>query len=167
MKYEVEIDGSRRTIEIKSFADGRLNATVDGREIACEVLRPASGMYLFVSDDSNHVYELQVEEGKDGSANVTVDGARLTTRVIDPKHRSRTAEQGASGRQQILSPMPGKVVRLMVATGDEVKHGQGVIVIEAMKMQNELKSPKDGIVSQVAVSEGQTVAASQALITID
>jgi len=167
MKYEVEIEGSRRTIEIKSFNGGRLTAVVDGREIACEVSQPGSGTYLFVSDNTKHVYELQVDDNKDGTASVSIGGVRLATRVIDPKHRSRLAEQGASGRQQILSPMPGKVVRVMVETGDEVKHGQGVIVIEAMKMQNELKSPKDGTVSQVAVAEGQTVTASQALITID
>src|SRR4051794_21383513 len=166
MKYEVEIDGSRRTVEIKSFTGGRLTATVDGRELDCEVTQPQSGSYLFISEHK-HVYEIQIEQKNDGSGNVEIAGARLTTRVIDPKHRSRTADHGASGRQQILSPMPGKVVRLMVAAGDEVKLGQGVVVIEAMKMQNELKSPKDGIVSQVAVQEGQTVTASQALITID
>jgi len=166
MKYEVEIGGSRRTVEIKSFADGRLAAIVDGRELAGEVTQHGSATYLFVSDE-RRVYEIQLEQKNDGTANVEVGGARLSARVIDPKHRSRVADQGASGRQQILSPMPGKVVRLMVAVGDEVELGQGVIVVEAMKMQNELKSPKDGKVSQVTVQEGQTVTASQALITID
>src|SRR6267154_323024 len=131
MKYEVEIEGSRRTVEIKSFDDRRLVALVDGREFTCEVSQPGSGTYLFKSDD-RRVYEIQVEENRNGTANLNVMGARLSARVIDPKHRSRIAEQGASGRQQILSPMPGKVVRLMVAVGDEVELGQGIIVVEAM-----------------------------------
>jgi len=63
--------------------------------------------------------------------------------------------------------MPGKVVKVLVAVGDEVKSGQGVIVVEAMKMENELKSPKDGKVKTVAVKEGQAVEAGQSLVTLE
>ncbi|HEY2744162.1 MAG TPA: biotin/lipoyl-containing protein, partial [Polyangia bacterium] len=67
----------------------------------------------------------------------------------------------------IQSPMPGKIVKVLVAVGDEVKSGQGVVVVEAMKMENELKSPKDGKVKAVAVKEGQPVEAGQTLVTLE
>jgi len=67
----------------------------------------------------------------------------------------------------VQSPMPGKVVKVLVTVGDEVKAGQGVVVVEAMKMENELKSPKDGKVKAVSAKEGQAVEAGQSLVTLE
>jgi|SRR5579885_2484470 len=168
MKYDVEIKGEHHSVEIKSFKDGSLVALVNGRELNCEIVQPEPNTYLLITNTPERsVYEIRTENQSEGETNLRIMGALVSARVIDPKHRSRTSDHGASGRQQIVSPMPGKVVRLMVSVGDEVKLGQGVIVIEAMKMQNELKSPKDGHVIDVAVSDGQTVTASQVLITIE
>ena len=72
-----------------------------------------------------------------------------------------------AGPQKITAPMPGKIVRIMVAEGDEVKAGQGIIVMEAMKMQNEMKSPKDGKVQKILTSEGSTVNPGDALAVIE
>ena len=72
-----------------------------------------------------------------------------------------------AGPQKITAPMPGKIVRIMVAVGDEVKAGQGVIVMEAMKMQNEMKSPKDGKVQKILTSEGSTVNPGDTLAVIE
>ena len=71
-----------------------------------------------------------------------------------------------AGMQNVKSPMPGKVIRVMVKEGDEVKEGQGVVVVEAMKMENELKAPKDGVVSEVLANEGQTVDSGTMLVAI-
>ena len=71
------------------------------------------------------------------------------------------------GRQNIAAPMPGKVVRVLVSVGDTVEPGQGLIVVEAMKMQNEMKSPKAGIVAEIKTKDGATVAAGEILIVIE
>ncbi|HWQ03049.1 MAG TPA: biotin/lipoyl-containing protein, partial [Candidatus Nitrosotenuis sp.] len=72
----------------------------------------------------------------------------------------------AEGRQEILAPMPGKVVRVLVKSGDAVEAGHGLLVVEAMKMQNEIKSPKSGKVERVLVSEGQNVNAGETLAVV-
>jgi biotin carboxyl carrier protein len=72
----------------------------------------------------------------------------------------------AQGRQQIVAPMPGKVVRVLVSAGDEVAAGQGLLVVEAMKMQNEIRSPKQGKVERFEVQEGQAVNAGEVLCVV-
>lgn len=80
------------------------------------------------------------------------------------KNRGRAAE--AQGRQQVVAPMPGKIIRILVKTGDEVPAGQGLLVVEAMKMQNEIRAPKSGIVERLSVIEGQTVNAGQVVAVV-
>ena len=90
-------------------------------------------------------------------------------RIIDPK-RLRSAkgdDADASGKAEIKTAMPGKVVRILVAEGDTVQKGDGVIVVEAMKMQNEMKSPKDGVISKIKFAEGDTVSAGDVLVIIE
>jgi biotin carboxyl carrier protein len=88
--------------------------------------------------------------------------------VVDPRAVRRRGE-GASveGRQTLKAAMPGKVVRVLVREGDSVEAGQGVVVVEAMKMQNEVKSPKSGIVVKVSTVEGSTVNAGEVLAIVE
>jgi biotin carboxyl carrier protein len=87
----------------------------------------------------------------------------------DPRslHSRRAEGDKAAGVKKIVAPMPGKVVRILVSQGAEVKSGQGVIVVEAMKMQNELKSPKQGVVQKIAVAEGAAVNAGELLVIVE
>ncbi|MGZ3443898.1 MAG: biotin/lipoyl-containing protein, partial [Polyangia bacterium] len=94
-------------------------------------------------------------------------GVALKLTTARAKVAGRAAPPPKSGPSAILSPMPGKVVKVLVAVGEEVKAGQGVMVVEAMKMENELKAPRDGKVKAVAVKEGQPVEAGQSLVTLD
>jgi biotin carboxyl carrier protein len=99
---------------------------------------------------------------------VTVNGVSFEIALRDPKqlrHQTGTGEDSA-GPASITSPMPGKLVKLLVAEGDSVKEGQGVAVVEAMKMQNELRALKSGTVERVRVVEGQSVNAGEVLLTI-
>jgi biotin carboxyl carrier protein len=99
---------------------------------------------------------------------VEIAGRTFKVEVRDPRERSRKgAGGGAAGRQNIVAPMPGKVIRILAAVGDAVEAGQGLVVVEAMKMQNEMKSPKAGVVSQVNVAEGATVTVGETLIVIE
>ena len=103
-----------------------------------------------------------------GGLVVTIEGYRFELEVRDPRRWSRKSAGGGAGAvQSIVSPMPGKVVRVLVAPGDEVVAGQGIVVVEAMKMQNELKSNRTGRVLSVAAKEGATVNAGELLATIE
>jgi biotin carboxyl carrier protein len=90
----------------------------------------------------------------------------FTASIIDRKHR-RTVEHRPEGPQQLTAPMPGKVVRILLKPGDEVASGQGVVIVEAMKMQNEIKSPKAGRIREVRVAEGQNVNNKQVLAVVE
>lgn len=95
-------------------------------------------------------------------------GRRFPVEVRDPRDASRHSKTAlGSGRQNIASSMPGKVVRLLVQQGDAVEAGQGLVVVEAMKMQNEMKASRAGRVAEVRVSDGDTVAAGDTLVVLE
>ncbi len=99
---------------------------------------------------------------------IQVNNHIFNVEIFDPRELGARSNTAAShGRQNIAAPMPGKVVRLLVAAGDTVEPGQGLIVVEAMKMQNEMKSPKAGTVVEIKTKDGATVAAGEILIVIE
>jgi biotin carboxyl carrier protein len=164
MKYEVEINGQSVSLELEE-KDGRVSAIIDARRLAAEVLRPEDGLYqLFVG---NKVYEARVSNGAPPAVTINLRGKLFEVTIIDRKHRRARLEQGDESQRGLTAPMPGKVVRLLLAAGDEVKAGQGVVVVEAMKMQNEIKSPKDGRLLEIRVVEGDTVSANQVLAIVE
>jgi biotin carboxyl carrier protein len=164
MRYEAEIDGRQLSIELEQ-RDGRVHASVGPREYELEVISPEAGVYTFFT--ANRVYEANVWAPERNSMRVLVGGHVFVVNIIDRKHRRPAAEHVMEGRQNLVAPMPGKVVRLLVAAGDEVEAGQGVVVVEAMKMQNEIKSPKTGRVVEIRVVEGATVNANQVLAVVE
>jgi biotin carboxyl carrier protein len=103
-----------------------------------------------------------------GNGEVVVNGRTLRVNVVDPrKLRSRDSAEKGGGRQTIATPMPGRVIRVLVEVGQEVEAGQGLIVVEAMKMQNEMKSPKPGKILEIRTSAGAAVAAGDALLVME
>lgn len=123
------------------------------------------GVYSVLMD--GHSYEARVEQS-DGFVIVFIDGHRFEVEIRDPRRWSRqTGKQGVEGRLNVVAPMPGKIVRLLVAAGDPVEPGQGLLVVEAMKMQNEIKAPKAGRVVSLTAREGATVAAGEVLAAIE
>ena len=161
MKVVVELNGEAKKLEFTR--DGRnVTATVDGREYLLNASEPESGVFLLK-------HEGQVFEAYADDKSVTIAGRTFETNVIDPK-RLRGSAAGAAaehGHAEIRTAMPGKVVRILKSAGDAVTKGEGVIVVEAMKMQNELKSPKGGTVGEFKVAEGTTVGAGDLLVVID
>ena len=96
-----------------------------------------------------------------------VNGRRFTAEVYDPRDRGqKSAAALATGRQNIAAPMPGKVIRVLVRQGDAVEVGQGLVVVEAMKMQNEMKAVRMGTVVEVRVKDGDTVSAGDTLVVL-
>jgi len=151
MKVSLEINGTAREIDLEK----------DGAQIA----QVESGVYSVLKD--GHSYEARVEP--DGSQTVVfIDGHRFEVEIHDPRRWSRkSAGRGIAGRVSVDAPMPGKVVRLLAAEGDTVERGQGLLVMEAMKMQNEIKAPKAGRVASLPAREGATVAAGEVLATVE
>ncbi len=166
MKLIAERDGNSHEVEI--VRNGRsVTAKVDGREYTLDAAELEDGVFLLKHDAA--VYEAMVGKAPDSGFYVQLRGSSHEVNIIDPKRLrgSAGAEGDGSGMAEIKTAMPGKVVRLLKAEGDAVEKGEGVVVVEAMKMQNEMKAPKDGSISRILFTEGDTVAAGDVLVVIE
>lgn len=166
MKYEVRISGKTHVVELERHADG-WQAKVGGEsEATADVAEVAPNVFSVLLSGRSH--EIYVTPSSGGQLQLQTGGLEFLAEVIDPRswrgRRHGSAE--AEGRQQIVAPMPGKVVRFLVKAGDTVEAGQGLLVVEAMKMQNEIRSPKSGTVERVLIAEGQTVNAGEVLCVV-
>ncbi len=123
------------------------------------------GVYSVLRDGRS--FEVRIVPSLEGYA-VYVGRDRFHADVRDPRNMSRSHDMPlGTGRQQVASPMPGKVVRVLVNEGQEVEPEQGLVVVEAMKMQNELKASRAGKVSKVNVKNGATVGAGEVLVVVE
>jgi acetyl/propionyl-CoA carboxylase alpha subunit len=159
----LEVEGKKRRVELpSSILDGAMECVVDGNIIAANARMLQPGMMSLVIEGRQYRCVL------DGDG-VLIGGRRFTFEVSDPRSLQgrRSAGAGAAGPRAVKAPMPGRVVRVLTAVGDEVVEQQGVIVIEAMKMQNELKSPKVGKVVRIVVAVGDTVGAGDVLVVVE
>jgi biotin carboxyl carrier protein len=168
MKIQAESDGEKRAVEI--VRDGsRIIARIDDRTYELEASEPEPNVYLLTHE--GRVYEVLLSSSHDPSKPVRarVGTNELDITIIDLKRLrgSASGSEMAHGRAEIRTAMPGKIVRILTESGSLVKKGDGVIVVEAMKMQNELKSPKDGSVSDIRVAEGDTVNSGDVLVVVD
>jgi biotin carboxyl carrier protein len=168
MKLHATIAENKFNVEIRRV-DGRVFANVDGREYELDARHSSSGMMLRTG--GGKIFDCRVE-GKPASGeavDVFVGPRRYTLTLTDPKRlRSATAASGNSdGAARIVAPMPGKVVRVLVEQGAQVEAGAGIIVVEAMKMQNEMKAPKAGVVAALHVAVGATVNGGDVLAVIE
>jgi biotin carboxyl carrier protein len=165
MTYEVTIDGKAHRVEV-SGNGGKWHCRLDGHDL--EVDAVIAGRDVLSVVINGRAYEVKRERvGND--LHLMVGGDRFAAEVRDPRsYRARKAAGiGAEGPKKLVSPMPGKVVRVLVPQGSEVEAGQGVVVVEAMKMQNEIKSPKKGKVTKILVTEGVLVNAGEALAIVE
>jgi len=162
MKSIATFDGKESEVIIRRI-DGKVHASVDGREYILEVDELEPGLFHMKND--GRVVEVYV--GPNGL--VDIGEHQLEIQIRDPKKLSATGIKGiaADGTVEIRSAMPGKVVRILVSAGDSVSEGDGIIVVEAMKMQNELKTPKEGTVREIRFSEGDTVNGGDLLAVIE
>jgi biotin carboxyl carrier protein len=164
MLYDIIIDGKNYRLDLNQ-AEGRWSCRLDGRELQVDaVLISHDVLSLRIG---NRAYEIKSEHVAN-ELYLWVGSERFAVEVRDPRLlRGRTRAAEAHGPKKIVAPMPGKVVRLLTRQGDEVEQGAGVAVVEAMKMQNEIKSPKKGRVQQILVSEGAAVNAGDVLAIIE
>ncbi|HXW18189.1 MAG TPA: biotin/lipoyl-containing protein [Candidatus Acidoferrales bacterium] len=164
MKLDIEIGGAGgRQIELTR--DGsRVKATIDGRKVEADAVVVGKGVYSVLAGGRS--FEVRIEEH--GASVIAVcGGGEFHASIRDPrKFRRGSGAHSAEGRLEVTARMPGKVVRILVHEGETVIAGQGLLVVEAMKMQNEIRSPKAGTVEKVIVSEGQPVNAGDSLAIV-
>jgi len=177
MRFIADVDDQTHTIEVDDHGrdDGKYSMMVDGRQYVVDAALMPSQIVSMLID--NHSYDVDVDKVGDGSdtldgrMQVRVRGRVVRLDILDERRRkmreAATAHLGGAGTAKIESPMPGKIVRVLVKEGEAVKQGQGLIVVEAMKMENELKAPKDGTISNLAIKEGQAVNGGALLCTIE
>ena len=167
MKLKAQLGESERNVTLS--VDGAIvSADVDGRRYDLEVRERSAGEFLLIR--GNEVHNVRVEpHGSSGSFEVIMRGRSYQVRIDDPKRlrSNQTSAAHHTGSAEIVSPMPGKIVRVLVAEGASVEAGAGVIVVEAMKMQNEMKAPRAGRVVSIAVKEHEAVNAGSVLLMIE
>ncbi len=168
MKLRAEIDGEAHALDVRQEGP-RVFAEIDGRRYELEAHEPDAGVYLLTN--RGRVYECRVSGGPnaEGPREVSVRGSVYSISLINPRQLRHAGSAGGhdAGRAQIKASMPGKVVRVLVEVGAEVEAGDGLLVVEAMKMQNELKSPKAGRVVELHAVEGATVNAGEVLVVVE
>jgi biotin carboxyl carrier protein len=171
MKLNAEVGGESVALEVRREG-GRVSAEVGGRRYELEARGVGEGEYLLL--EGGRVYECRVGAARGaadgrGRLGVAVGAREYEVTLRDTKHLRGARAVGGhdAGRAQVSAPMPGKVVRVLVERGQEVEAGQGLVVVEAMKMQNELKSPKAGAVVELRAEPGATVNAGEVLAVIE
>jgi biotin carboxyl carrier protein len=167
MIYNVSIDGAvfRLDLDLDRVA-GCWRCRVDGREVPIDAVSTQSDVLSLLIQGKSY----QIKRERLPSETIIWVGDRpYAAEVSDPRslrNRKSRADSG-KGPRQLVAPMPGKVVRFLVGENSAVEAGQGVVVVEAMKMQNEIKSPKKGIVLKLSVAEGAAVNAGDVLAIVE
>jgi biotin carboxyl carrier protein len=165
MKYAAIIQGQRLEIELNRNGQGIIEAKIDGHSYQLEGKAVEPGIYWLTWN--NQSLQIGVTKDLDGYV-VSLPGRRIDVAILDARTTLRRAAQHShDGVSQIRAPMPGKVIKLLVAEGAEVQSNQGIVVLEAMKMQNEIKSPKKGVVRKLGVTEGSAVNSGDLLATVE
>jgi biotin carboxyl carrier protein len=164
MKYIAVVDGRQVEIDFQTRADA-IEAVIDGRTYVVEATAVEAGVYWF--NWNNRSVEIAVTPAGDGYS-VAISGQQIAVEIMDTRAAlKKAAQHGHDGVVELKAPMPGKIVKVLVAEGAEVSANQGILVMEAMKMQNEIKAPKKGIVKRIAVREGLAVNSGDLLAAVE
>lgn len=165
-RYYVTLKGEERVVDLREGTGGAVHVELDGTPVVADLTRLESSLYSLLLD--GHSREMVLERDGEKVA-VYLDGERIDTVVRDELSRALSAVTGpvAAGASEVLAPMPGVVVAIPVKPGDVVEAGQPVIVVEAMKMQNELGAEAAGVVVSIEVQVGSTVSGGDVLVRLE
>jgi biotin carboxyl carrier protein len=166
VKYEVLLAGKMRVVGLARVEDD-WKISLDGKELDASVAEVVSNTFSVLLNGESH--QIRVAPRTDGTLTLHTGLAEYQAEVSDPRvwRGRRHGALEVEGRQQVTAPMPGKVVRVLVSEGDAVEAGQGLLVVEAMKMQNEIRSPKSGKVEKLLAREGLAVNAGDMLAWVE
>ncbi len=155
------------TVEVESLGEGQYAVTLDGHRYEVDSLVLPHGTVSLFVESASHFVEFEEREDE---VKVFLAGQVTRFDIADERRmrvRQMTAGFGHEGKQVMVAPMPGKVVKVFVKPGEEVKEGQGLMVVEAMKMENELKAPRAGKVTEVLAKEGTPVENGAPLVILE
>ena len=165
MVYDVIVSGRSHRLELEKTGDS-WGCRLNGKEVRVDAVIPRRDVLSLLVD--GHAYEIKREQTST-DLHLWVGSTRFEVELRDPRSL-RSRRGGAAdekGPRKIVAPMPGRVVRVLVAEQVEVEAGQGIVVVEAMKMQNEIKSPKKGVVKKIAAAAGTAVNAGDMLAIVE
>ena len=169
MKFEIQLTGPSgkmlRSVELERGGD-RWKISLDGQPVDADAVETDPNTLSLILEGQS--YEVRITPSAYGVLELQTGLQEFSAEVVDPR-AWRGRRHGAlevEGRQQVTAPMPGKVIRILVQAGDKVEAGQGLLVVEAMKMQNEIRSPKGGTIERLHVKEGQPVNAGEVLCIV-
>lgn len=169
MAYEISIEHRTAKVEVLNRAGNKALIKVDDRKYELDIVEVENGVYSILYN--GHSYNVELIEGENSKKYIVNTFAKtFNVEVIDAESKyisNRNKGMAVEGSNQIVSPMPGKVVKIPVKAGDMVVTGQTLIVVEAMKMQSEFKATGDKIVQAILVKEGDTVDSHQIMIKLD
>jgi biotin carboxyl carrier protein len=158
------VDGTAFLVEVEDRPDGAPSVRVDGQPVEVDARLPRSGPGSILLDGVS--YLVDVDDGCD-ETEIVVDGEAFRVQVEDPRRRGGPAGRSADGAgQRLVAPMPGKVVAVLATVGQPVEPGAGLVVLEAMKMENEFRATAAGVVAEVHVQPGQAVDAGDLLVVV-
>jgi acetyl/propionyl-CoA carboxylase alpha subunit len=168
LNYEIaEKKGASVRVALREIGEGLYEITLDGKSVHVDAVRSGSNIYSIIEDGQQ--FEAMLDEKGAHGFDVLVAGRIFHLEVFDERAKllAGAVVAAVSGPQTVLAEMPGKVVKVNVVAGAVVQAKQGLVIIEAMKMENEIASPIDGIVKEIAVAEGQTVEAGATLFVVE
>lgn len=169
MIYEVSEHKKDFVVDLKEVGEGVYELILDGVTTRIDVVKSGRTIFSLIESDSGRQWEAMVDERGSHGFDVLVAGRLFHLDAVDQRRKllSQTSSLAAEGKQVLEAPMPGKIVKVGVAVGDDVREGQGLLIVEAMKMENEIGSPIDGRVTEIGVRVGETVDAGAMLIVVE
>lgn len=169
MNYEVsEKKGETKTIGLAELSDSQYEITIDGATVLVDTVKSGkSAIYSII--ENGRQFEVVIDEQGANGFDVLVGGQLFHLQALDERSKllTATAKPVATGPQRVDSEMPGKVVKISAPLGTAVTEGQGVLILEAMKMENEIKTSIDGAVAKIHVAAGDLVDAEKILVEIE
>lgn len=168
MKLKARIGDHEEDLLLK-LEEGRITAEIGNRVYTFNVREIEPDCYLFFHNTNVHECRVSQRPASKDTFEVSIHGHNHAVTIVDPKRlrSGQNSDRHHHGVAEILAPMPGKVVRVQVEAGATIEKGAGVVVVEAMKMQNEMKSPRAGVVVAMNVKAGDTVNAGDVLAVIE
>ena len=166
MNLEAAVDGKVHRVEVAGRG-GRYTVTVDGQALDVDVRAVGSAFASLIVQPDGRSFDVGLE-ARPGGYRVVVGGQDFSVDLVETTRAGpASARRGAAGPARLVAPMPGRIVRVLAEPGQAVEAGQGLVVMEAMKMENELRSPRAGRVAEVHARERQAVEMGALLVVVD
>ncbi len=168
MRYEIGLGRQTYHVDLQEIGPNTYDVTVDdGETVRIDAVKNPRTVYSILL--GHRQYEGSVDEREDGTLDVHVGTSAFDFTAVDERRKLLTGSGSGvpTGVQTIRAQMPGKIVRVLVRSGDRVVVDQGLLIIEAMKMENEIKSPIDGVVAEVSVVAGDAVETNAQMLVVE